>query len=469
MTAILDSLAELRHALSPSQVLLPSDGLDRYQRSALDGFAGRAAAVVRPRTTDEVRVVMRWAYRHRIRVVAQGANTGLVRGGLPDETGATVVLSLELCRQRLELDVVNRTVTASAGHDLGRLNEELAGHGLLLPVDVGSNPSVGGMVSTNTGGAKVLGFGDVRRRVLGLEVVLPDSDATVLNMLSGLRKDNSGLDAKQLFIGTGGVFGVEVTARPRQVATAWAAVRDDESAFALLQQLEESVGDFLTSYELTTRNVLEIRARHNPGLRLPFPDGRVPELAVLVELSTTLSSRAGLSVEDLLVDALDRAAGLGQVLDAVVGPHDDMWAIRHGGDEFGREGVSYWVDVSVPRSRLAEFRRRFFGLVEERFAGWVPLALGHYGDGGVHAGVLYPHRRGSCDPAEVESLRDELYDVVADLGGSFSAEHGIGPYNQRFYHRHKDPALQALSGLLKSVVDRRSILGVADFGPSGQG
>ncbi|MGE3619431.1 MAG: FAD-binding oxidoreductase, partial [Acidimicrobiia bacterium] len=212
-----DVLAELAASLGPGQLLGPADGLERYERAPFDGTRGAAAFVARPRTTAEVRAVLRWAHRHEVGLVAQGANTGLVHAGFPDGSGTTGVLSLELCRERFELDAVNRTLTVSAGWTLDALNERLAPEGLVLPIDLGSDPAVGGMVSTNTGGTRMIGYGDVRHRVLGLEVVLPDEGATVLEDLSGLRKDNTGVDLKQLFVGTGGQFGV-VTAATFELA-----------------------------------------------------------------------------------------------------------------------------------------------------------------------------------------------------------------------------------------------------------
>ena len=437
----------------------------------LGDFTGRAAFVARPRTTAEVRHVVRWAYRHRVHLVPQSANSGLVHGGLPDGSGTMGVLSLELCKERLEVDRSARTLTASAGYDLDGLNDHLRSFDLMLPVDVGSSPGVGGMVAANTGGTKVIAYGDVRRLTLGLEVVLADEDATVLDMLGGLRKNNTGLDLKQIFVATGGTYGVvtaatfEVVPRPKQVATAWVAVSGDAGAFALLELLEAQAGAFLTSYESISGKVLEIRRRHNPALRFPFPHDRFPELAMLVELSSSTPPGAGgLSMEELLVDVLDRGAAAGAVVDAYVGPPAEMWALRHDIDEFAKEGVAYWVDVSVPRSSIAEFRARLFGLAGARFEGWEVLDLGHFGDGGIHVGLLYPFARGVPATDETDAFRLAVYDLVADLGGTFSAEHGIGPYNERYYHRFKDPAVQRLSGELKRIFDPRGILGVVDLG-----
>jgi FAD/FMN-containing dehydrogenase len=463
----------LRSELGRHQVLLPDDGLERYERSVLGDATGRAAFVARPTSTAEVRAVVRWAYRHRVRLVPQSANSGLVHGGIPDGSGTMGVLSLELCKERLEVDRLGRTLTASAGYDLDWLNDHLRGDGLMLPVDVGSSPGVGGMVATNTGGTKVIGYGDVRRLTLGLEVVLADEDATVIDMLGGLRKNNTGLDLKQLFVATGGTYGVvtaatfELVPRPKQVATAWVVVKDDDAAFGLLQLLEADAGEFLTSFESMSGAVLELRRRHNPDLRLPFPAGSLPDLAILVELSSaTPPDLGGLSMEELLVGVLDRGAARGHVVDAFLGRPEEMWALRHGIDEPAKEGVAFWVDVSLPRANIAVFRTRLFALAGTRHRDWTVLDLGHYGDGGLHVGLLYPFSRGRPpDPEEAEAFRLGVYELVAEHGGTFSAEHGIGPYNERYYRRFKDPAVQRLSGELKQLFDPRGILGVVNLGP----
>lgn len=349
---------------------------------------GRAAFVARPKSLDDVRAVVRWAVRHRIRLVAQGANSGLVDAGLPDASGEMGVLSLERCRDRLDIDALDRTVTASARWDLGSLNEQLAAYDLRLPVDVGSHPLVGGMISTNTGGTNVVRYGDVRRLTRGVQVVLADENATVLDLLAGVRKNNAGLDLKQLFIGAAGTLGVvtaatmEVVVRPRQRAVAWVGVRSDRDAFALLQALEQRAGEVLTSFESMSGRMLQLRARHKPDLRQPFPIDAIPPLALLVELSSTIDTAAGLDVEQLLAGIIESQAAAGAVIDAAFGPPEQMWALRHGIDETAAEGYQFWVDVCFARSAIADFRTRFDELLEASYPGWEFIDLGHYGDGG---------------------------------------------------------------------------------------
>jgi FAD/FMN-containing dehydrogenase len=469
-------LDELRAKLTPGAVLEPADGLERYERSVLFDRRGQAAFAVRPKTVDDVRSVVRWAVRHRVRLVAQGANSGLVDAGLPDASGEMGVLSLELCRERLDIDPLDRTVTASAGWDLDGVNDRLAAHGLRVPVDVGSNPLIGGMISTNTGGTNVVRYGDVRRLTRGVQVVVADEDATVLDLLAAVRKNNAGLDLKQLFIGAAGTLGIvtaatmDVAVLPRQRAVAWVGVSGDRGAFALLQVLERRAGELLTSFEMMSGRMLQLRARHKPDLRQPFPLDAIPPLALLIELSSTIDPASGLDVAQLLAEIIGAHAADGTVIDAVFGPPEQMWAMRHGIDETAAEGYQFWVDVCFARSAIADFRARFDELLDARYPGWEFIDLGHYGDGGLHAAGMYPFRLGrEPPPEEVEALRGEVYELVSELGGSFSAEHGIGPSNAAYYHAYTPTDVQRLSGRLKAVFDPHGILGVTRFGTAAPG
>ncbi|MHB8458066.1 MAG: FAD-binding oxidoreductase, partial [Acidimicrobiales bacterium] len=205
------AILELSDRLGPGQVLVSLEDVERYETDVL-GRRGRTSWVARPRDTEEVRQVVRWAYSHRAPFVVQGGNTGPVGACVPDRSGAQGVLAMELCRSELSIDRLNRTVAVSAGVDLATLNEALAQHGLTFPIDLGANPTIGGMVGANTGGARLIHYGDVRRHVLGLEVVLPDEQASVLQLMRALRKDNRGPDLKQLFIGSSGLLGVVTAA-----------------------------------------------------------------------------------------------------------------------------------------------------------------------------------------------------------------------------------------------------------------
>lgn len=458
--------------LAPGGVLIPGrDDVTRYETDVL-GRQGKACWVARPSDTADVRRVMRWAFSERARFVVQGANTGPVGAGIPRSDGTQGVLTMERCRHRLDIDAVNRTVTASAGVDLAAVNEALAPYGLVLPIDLGANPSVGGMVGANTGGARLIRHGDVRRHLLGLEVVLPDEDATVLPMLKGLRKDNRGPDLKQLFVASSGTLGVitaavfSVDRLPKQVAVALVAVTGGPEVLALLALLEARAIERLAAFELLSRTTLEAIARHLPdGVRWPLAN-RIPELVVLVELATAEAAEAGRpGLDEELATILDQGSRGGLVEDAWFGPPDQLWAIRHGAiDALAREGPMIAFDLCTPRSRLFELRDRAVALVDRLSSRARYADFGHVGDGGLHVVIIWPDEVSAGErEREARELSAAMYDLVSELEGTFSAEHGVGPENEVGFRTHTPAAVRALHGALKSVLDPRGLLGVVDL------
>jgi len=427
-------------------LLLPGDDVARYEESP-NGVSGHAAFVVRPDGPAAVSAVLDWAYRHRVRLVPQGANSGLVGGAVPDGCG---VLSTERLRDRFELDAAGRTLTVSAGFHLGEINERLAPHGLRLPVEVGSDPVVGGLVSTNTAGSHVLGHGDVRRRVLGVEAAIPDGAGTVLDVLAPLRKRNEGLDARQLFVGTGGAYGVITAASfdlaplPRSRAAAWLAVPEERHIPEVVRLLD---GDALVACEWLAPAVLELLGEHRPDLlpRLPAGGGH----RVLVEYAT-----ADEHAERRLVDALAEPAERGLVDDAMVGAAERMWEARHAVPEIThRMRPLLRFDVSVTRTGISALREDLAALLARRWPRIRPLELGHYGDGGIH--LLLPVPAGTDE----EALSAAVYDtVVRAHRGSFSAEHGVGPENHDAYAAHVPPSVRGAAQALKAHFDPRGVL-----------
>ena len=241
----------------------PAD-TQNYERGYRYG-AGRARAVVRPATVDQLAAVVRYCYAQDVRMVAQGANTGLVGSSTPDTSGEQLVVSLDRLRGVEALDAHNRTACVRAGTRLSELNRAAGSHDLFFPIDLGADPSLGGMVATNTGGSRLLRYGDVQHNLIGLEVVLADSEATVLTDLTGLRKDNSGIDLKQLFVGTSGSFGiisrvqVELHRVPRQTAVALAVPTAHDAIPALVAMLEAEAGEFLGAFEGMSANAMRPR------------------------------------------------------------------------------------------------------------------------------------------------------------------------------------------------------------------
>lgn len=458
-------LDDLRRALGPDAVLVEPHDRAAYESGWRYG-AGRALAVARPSTPAEVARVLALCAAHDVRVQPIGANTGLVGASNPDATGEQLVLSLERLTRTIEIDALDRTVLVDAGVTLSRLNAALAPHGLVFPIDLGADPQVGGMVATNTGGTRLLRHGDVRRHLLGLEVAL--ADGTLVSGLRRLRKDNTGLDWKQLFAATSGTFGVvtravlSVVPLDRQRACALAAASSGAAVLALLARLERSGGGTLSAFEVLSRAALEATLRHGADVRNPFA-GELPPYAVLVELSSGLdAARLDLSalLESVLGEALEDEAG--GLQDVVLGREEDFWRIRHQVSESLRhEGRVLALDLSVPRSALA----RFTDAVVERLAASHPFVrvcdFGHWGDGGTHLNLVWKREAAPDDDAELaDLLQTSIYDLcVRAFGGSYSAEHGVGPHNQRHYERYADPAVRALCGALKRHLDPERHLG----------
>ena len=456
--SVSELLTELAPELGEGGVLVERSDLAPYETGWRYG-QGRAAAVVRPRSSAEVARVLAAAHARGVRVHAIGANTGLVGASNPDASGAQLVLSLERLNRVLEIDPIDRTARVDAGVTLSALNAAAERHGLFFPIDLGADPQLGGMVVTNTGGARLLKYGDVRANLLGLEVVL--ADGTRVERLARLRKDNTGLDWKQLFVGTSGRFGivtqvvVKLAPRPRQRAAALVAATNGEALLACLAHLEQHGGDTLTAFEVVSQEALTATLKHAANVRAPF-GGVAPTYTALIELSSTLAKER-LDLEallgELLVEFAESAEGIEDVL---VGPPEDFWAIRHQVSEsLAREGLVLALDLSVPRARMAEYAR----VARARLARDYPFVrvcdFGHWGDGGPHFNLVWAKEHGPADIAAFKlELQTLLYDLaVRDFGGSHSAEHGLGPHNARFTARYAAPEVEGVLAALTRHLD----------------
>lgn len=459
-----DALVQaLRAALGERGVLVSPEDRARFEKGWRYG-AGVARCIARPDSTAQVAEALRLCAQHRARVVAQGANSGLVASSTPDASGSMVVLSLERLNRTIDVDVDGRTVLVDGGVLLSQLNTALQPHGFWFPVDLGADPQIGGMVATNTGGTRLLKYGDVRHNLLGVEVVL--GDGRVVSLLNTLRKNNTGFDTKQVFVATTGVFGVvtravlQVAPLPKQRATALVACTGGPAVLDLLRALEGELGDVLSAFEVMSSNALRPVFAHQPNLRRPFAE--LPPYAVLVELSSTLPADAlhlENSLEGCLGTFLERAGD--SVLDIVVGKSDEFWQMRHHISESLRsEGKMLAFDVSVPRSRLPAFTDAVAALLAESHPFVRLCDYGHWGDGGTHLNLVWNERDVANSEALVAVLQDAIYDLaVKGFHGSYSAEHGVGPHNQRFYDRYTDPTVKALCRVLGDFCDPGDVLG----------
>jgi D-lactate dehydrogenase (cytochrome) len=420
------------------------------------GEPGPAMAVALPESVEEVRGVIRWARNHRVRILAQGAATGLVGASTPPPDGpAPLVLSTNALTARLEVDPLAATAIASAGVRLSNLNEAASGHGLELPVDLAADPSLAAMVATNTGGSRVLRHGDMASRVIGIQAVIADEDVSVIGSLRGLRKDNTGPDPTRMLVGSAGAFGVitavalHLSPRPARRVTAWIGPLEDVDAVELLGQVRARLGDELSAFEVLCPAALDA-ARHHMADPPMLGAGVDPQVAVLIEAS------GASGVEDRLVDAVGALPGSPA---AVLVPTERAWTLRHAVTAgLAAQGRVVGFDLSAPPALLPVLRRELRSIAARLVPGWPAADFGHWGDGGIHFNLV-AEPDSVLDAVRVEELRNEVYELVDRLGGSYSAEHGIGPLNAGWWSRHTPELHQRALASFKEVVDPLGVLG----------
>jgi D-lactate dehydrogenase (cytochrome) len=465
MLSVSAALERLGNIVGP-RGLVERDDAAALLRDERGLYRGAAALVVRPGSTEEVAAIVRVCHDARIGVVPQGGNTGYCGGATPfDGDRRQILLSLSRLNRVRELDAVSFTLTAEAGVVLERAQDAAAEQGLLFPLSMGSEGSaqLGGAVSTNAGGLAVLRYGTMRDLVLGLEVVLPSGE--VLVELKGLRKDNTGYDLKSLFIGAEGTLGVITAAvvklfpAPRARTTAWLALASLDAACRLLGRARRETADQVVSAEYVSRRSLELVLQHVDGARDPL--GSPAEHYVLLEL-------AAADADDVLHAKLTRVleAGLaaGEILDGTLAQSEaqrrSLWLLRERIPEAERrDGGSVKHDVSVRIARFAEVIARAEPELE-RIAAHRLSIYGHIGDGNLHFNVLPPRGQG-IDAFRAEhaaALSSCVHDVAAAMGGSFSAEHGVGILKVCELARYESPAALALMHRLKSALDPHGIM-----------
>ncbi len=440
--------ARLRAIVGAANVLDGETDMAPFLSDWRGRYHGRARAVVRPRDTAEVAAVVAACAQAGVAMVPQGGNTGLCGGATPLADGAAVVISLARLDRVRALDPDNDTLTVEAGCTLAAVQEAAQAAGRLFPLSLASEGSclIGGNLSTNAGGVQVLRYGNTRDLVLGLEVVLPDG--RVWDGLRALRKDNTGYDLKQLFIGAEGTLGIVTAAvlklfpAIRTRATAWVAVADPRAAVRLLGLLRAACGDRVSAFEIVGRTALGLVLRHIPGARDPLAGA--PAWTVLVELSDpAVDAPLEAQLEAVLGEAVAQGLASDAAVAASVAQARALWALREDISEAQRiEGVSIKHDVSVPVSRIPEFLERAGAALAARWPDIRVVAFGHIGDGNLHynlsKAVADANATFIARTAEVNGI---VHDLVCELGGSISAEHGLGQLKREEVLRYK-PALE---------------------------
>ncbi|HWZ49478.1 MAG TPA: FAD-binding oxidoreductase [Herbaspirillum sp.] len=428
-------------------------------------FTGRALAVLRPGDTDEVAALVRLCVQHRVAIVPQGGNTGLVLGSVPDSSGNAVVLSLNRLNRIRAIDTVNNTMTAEAGCILQTIQESAADHGRLFPLSLAAQGSctIGGNLSTNAGGTGVLRYGNTRDLCLGLEVVTAQGE--VFSSLRGLRKDNTGYDLRGLFIGAEGTLGIITAAvlklfpQPKAKVTALAALRTPQQALTLLTMAQDRCGAALTAFELMSDVCLQLVYRHFPATPMPFSEPHAQY--VLLELSDSESeAHAQALLQQLLADAMQAALVDDAVVAGSLTQSLSLWALREQISEAqAREGKNIKHDVSLPISRIGDFIDATDALLQQRFPGCRMVTFGHLGDGNLHYNVAAPIGVDDSDfIASQSAINLIVHDSVDRHGGSISAEHGIGVLKREELRRYKSPLELQLMRNIKQALDPLNLM-----------
>jgi FAD/FMN-containing dehydrogenase len=428
-------------------------------------WRGRALAVAMPDSALDVAAVVRWCAAHRVPVVPQGGNTGLSGGSIPDDSGRALVLSLARLNRIRAIDPINNTLVAEAGCVLQQVQQAAREAGRLFPLSLAAEGSctIGGNLSTNAGGVQVLRYGNARELCLGLEVVTAQGE--LWDGLRGLRKDNTGYDLRDLFIGAEGTLGIITAAvlklHPLPVAQvcAFAAVASPEDALALLGAAQARAGAALTAFELVSEACLQLVLKHFPACRRPLA-GASPWY-VLLELSDLESeARAMQSLEGLLEAAVEGGLLTDAAVAASLTQRRELWALRENISEAqAAEGKNIKHDIAVPISRIAEFVRETDAAIAAAHPGVRMIVFGHLGDGNLHYNVSPPEgESGESFLARQEAINRITHDAVARYGGSISAEHGLGVLRRDEAARYKSPVERALMRAVKAALDPDGIM-----------
>jgi FAD/FMN-containing dehydrogenase len=458
---LLESLAA---AVGPNHVLTGAAAAP-YLTDWRKRYVGRAQAVVRPGSTAEVAAVVRACVGAHAPIVPQGGNTGLVGGGTPDASGTAVLVSLQRMNRLRAIDTANDTMTVEAGCVLAAVQQAALERGRLFPLSLAAEGSatIGGNLSTNAGGTQVLRYGNARELTLGLEVVLASGE--IWDGLRALRKDNTGYDLKQLFIGAEGTLGIITAATlrlfplPAAQTTALAAVASAAAATRLLERSRAVAGASLTAFELMSAVCLKHAVGVLPSLRLPLPLTQ-PWFALLELSDAEGEAHATATLERILADASEA----GDITDAVVARSiaevRGLWALREGIPEaYAKLGGNVKHDISLPVSCIADFVDSTNTLLRSRYPWIQPIVFGHLGDGNLH----YNMGTVSGTPVDVAfahepAINTVVHDAVHARGGSISAEHGLGQLKREAITHYKSPLELAMMRAIKQALDPSGLM-----------
>jgi len=462
-----NALSELCERLGPKGFSEDADLMAPWLTDWRGRYSGSAAALVSPASTEEVAAVVRIAAKHRLAIVPQGGNSGMVAGATPDSSGEQIILSLRRMNSVQAIDADSGLVRCEAGVILQNLHDAVAAHGRRFPLTLGGKGSatVGGLISTNAGGTQVLRHGTMRNLVAGLEAVLPDG--SIYDGMAPLKKDNRGYDLKQLLIGGEGTIGI-VTAAVLQTVPAlidrcvvWAGIDTPEQAYRLLLFMQAKGRDRLEGFEILPHRALDAVVKHIDGTRAPLDTAhRWHALMEFVQDDVSQSAPAELATR-LLEEAINAGLLENATIAASEAQAEAFWKIRDSIAEAERaEGPALQHDISVPVPDMARFIEAESPVIESRWPGTATVAFGHLGDGNIHFHVKAPNDIAATDwyAGEGKSITSHIYDRVRDYGGSLSAEHGIGQAKIEEFARLAEPSRLAALRAIKHAFDPLNIM-----------
>ena len=457
------SLISSLSAITGGDAVLTGEATAPYCTDKRGRYTGSALAVVFPSDTQQVAEVVKLCGARHVSIVPQGGNTSLCGGSVPLAKGTQIVLNLSRMNRIRSLDAINYTITVEAGCILADVREAAEQGNCLFPLNLPSiqHCAIGGNLSTNAGGINVLRYGTMRDLVLGLEVVLPDG--RIWNGLRALRKDNSGYDLKQLFIGAEGTLGIITAAvlklfpRPRATATACVGLRDPAAAVALFAHLRAACGDRISAFEIIGRSCLDLVFRHFPDAHEPF--AKRHEWTVIIDLSDVLD----VPLDESLHAALESFTGGIEVfaVTAEKAQSGKWWKLRNSISEAQRiDGISIKHDISVPVSSIAQFIAQADAALHEAFPGIRIASFGHVGDGNIHYNASMPDT--AQNKTFIEQHEHEVnrlvYQVVARLNGSISAEHGLGQLKREALGNYRSALELELMRSIKQTLDPHGLM-----------
>lgn len=461
----MEILGKLAAVLGSAHVLTTDADRAPYDRDWTGQFLGKSLAVVRPASTHEVAEVMKLASHGRTPVVPMGGNTGLSGGCYPGEDGRALILSLERMTQIRDINTVTRTATVEAGVVLEALHDAADDQGLIFPLTFGAKGScrIGGVLSTNAGGSNVLRYGNARALCLGLEVVT--ADGRIMNLMSSLRKDNSGYDLRDLFIGAEGTLGVITGAvlklfpKPTDYGTAMVAVSGTEAALDLLNILNDRTGGAVEAFEYMPKSYFGAMTARFPHLKAPLT--QLADVNILMEIGPTGQERG--SASEILESVLGKGMEDDTVFDAAIAQNaaqrKSMWACREAALEviLSRPPV-VTTDIAVPLDRVGAYLAQMNRQLADIAPGAEPILFAHLGDGNIHYTVWMDPQGAGANAGRDDAVIRAVEALALDMGGTFSAEHGIGVYKLGSMRRGKDMVALNAMRQIKRALDPENIL-----------